>query len=260
MQVERLTRLSRRLLSQLEEFYVHDPSKGEYGFESDLPEDQEKVRARELKVIKSEKTKAKLEKWFRERGIPIRIVYVSHFVVGESGRQVPAVSPIGKPGVITYCYVSVGQDPPTAWIVVHNLSHAVFEKGVSLFSPHELTPAEREDLGKQTTPPGWQEALNPKSIPGVSVEMNPEYWSIRYNLMGLNPDKPAVYPTTRSQQTGKIVDQDWKEAFHELFAQWVVTGKVILNPRKPKVEKELEDNFRKRIDYLAKRGAVVYNQ
>jgi hypothetical protein len=109
MQLGRLKRLSRRLLSQLEDLYIHEPDdwKKELG-ENVIPDEQEQLkRKRELKVVKSEKTKVKLEKWFREQGIPIRIVYNTQYIRDAWGKK-PAISPIGKPGVITFYYGPVG--------------------------------------------------------------------------------------------------------------------------------------------------------
>ena len=130
---------------------------------------------------------------------------------------------------------------------MHNLSHAIFESGSSLGSPYELSGEERRDLNRDITPSNWTVSLTPRS------------WAEEYNLMGINQSRPGVYPTTRSMQLGKIEYLDYREAFHELFAQWVVKKKVILNPRNPRAEKELETNFRNRIDYLVWKGAVVYN-
>jgi hypothetical protein len=222
MQVGRLTRLSRRLLSQLEDFYVHKPNTGAY-FES---------LKRELRVVQAEKTRRKLEKWFQERKIPIRFIFDTSLM--------SAFVPIGKKGVITYCYSTVFDDPPTAWMIVHNLSHSIYEPRVfneeSPYELTELTEEERFDLNK---------------------ESYPERWERTHNLMGRDPNRPAIYPTTKSHTNRKITIEG--EGFHELFAQWVVKGQVTLNPRNPALEQKLESDFRSRVDYLANRGAVVYN-
>jgi hypothetical protein len=221
VEVGRLTRLARRLLSQLEDFYVHKKDEDFYS----------ERRKRELKVVQAEKTKRKLEKWFSERNIPIRFIYV---FVDVGADPDPDIEPIGKRGVITYLYTPVGQEPPTAWMIAHNLSHAIFEPLVH----NEESPYELPDQLKPTS--------------SYHVE-----WGRTHNLMGIDPTRPAIYPTTRSHKNKKIIHMG--EAFHELFAQWVVTGKVTLNPRKPALEEQLEHEFRGRIDYLANIGAVVYN-
>jgi hypothetical protein len=235
----RLKRLSRRLLSQLEEFSVHKvPSEYEMEKKSLDPHYSEHVekRKRDMKVITSPKTKSKLEKWFAAKKIPIRFIYGNREPEGYGLDESSNVSPIGKPGVITYYYYRVEQEPPTAWMIAHNLGHAVYE----LFqynqgSPSEVSREERKSLQKE----------------------NPYVWEKTYNLMGRDPNRPAIYPTTKSQQRGKITEPG--EAFYELFAQWVVNGHVVLDPRNFLLERELEVKFRNRIDYLAKKGAVVYN-
>jgi hypothetical protein len=228
------------LVSDLEDLYVHEeplpaPVPGHREHPSDVK--------RDMKVIQLDKTRKKLEEWFRQRDIPIRIVYTATDIRTDlrkgHGIILPNVTPIGKKGVITYAYLPVGsdQEPPTAWMVVHNLSHALFEpRHYYDESPYEVFKS------------------NSLSVEGVRF---PERWEKQYNLMGKDPKRPALYPTTRSQQLGKIKERG--EGFHELFTQWVVKGQVILNPRNPKLEKDLDYKFRTYIDDAAEEGAVVYN-
>jgi len=241
MEPERIKRLSRRLLSQLEDFYVHEPSQEE------IEPSEWKREQRDLKVIKSEKTRKKLEKWFQERKIPIRIIYgrIKDFGKGtgkENWR--PVISPIGKSGVITYYYswpggpVSEGstQDPPTAWMIVHNILHAIDDLQThNPESPYERDRAEESARGDETIYEG----------------------QIKHNIMGEDLESQGYYPTTRAYQQNKLTDPG--EGYPEIFAQWVVTGKVILDPRNLEVEKDLEQRFRTYIDYLAKKGSVIYN-
>lgn len=231
MAFTRLNRLARRLVSDLEDLYVH-PTEDRPNYRDYYGPSFEEVQ-REIKVIQLERTKQKLEKWFRQREIPIRIIYTTVEKM-NGGLRKPSVTPIGKKGVITYVYVPVGQEPPTAWIIAHNLGHALFDmrfyyKGESPY----------EDLSD------------------VEEDYDPIIWEEKHNLMGRDPDRPALYPTTRAQQLGKI--EGGGEAFHELFAQWIVKGQVILNPRNLRLEKELDSKFRYYVDKAASLGAVVYN-
>jgi hypothetical protein len=228
MATTRNQRLARILHAQLEDYYVH-PNLYPHRKQEDREFEQ-----RAQKVVKSPKTKSNLEKWFSRRGIPIRIVYA----------HPEHLSSIGAPGSITFHYdpaLTPDQDPPTAWMILHNLAHAIYDK----HSGNIRYPGRQKDR-PNTNAPGAP------STPALRS------WGAQ------TPDKMGLldtfHPTTRSYETGNL--EDPHEALYELFAQWVVKGRITPNPATPENARwaqELEATFQRDIQQLARAGAVVRN-
>lgn len=220
----RFTTLARRLVAIFHGLEILHPPEGKV-----MSEDDTRSMKRDLRVLSLQKTKDKLEKWFRLRGINVRIIYQSGWHMGDYAED-KDIAPIGKKGIITLVYSLPSEHPTTAWMLVHNLSHGLYDS----IALHKESPYE-QDLSGMT-----------------HIE-----WMDKHNLMGVDPNSPAIYPTTRSMLTKKIPDQD--EAFHEMFTQWVAQGRVTLNPRNQELENELDVMFNNIIDRAEEIGAVVYN-
>lgn len=165
--MNRVRRLALKVMSDLEDFVFTPHPKDQDPAWQWTPEDARKKIHQNERVINHHRTQKKLQEWFSRRGIPIRIIYGDH----------NEIRGISKPGVITFQYDNqdTGADSPTAWMIVHNISHAI----------HEPSPFFNDQ---------------PKTIPGIEYyEDSPTKALLHsFNLMGVNsPDDPA-YPTTKS--------------------------------------------------------------
>lgn len=172
------------------------------------------------KVLRSEKTREKLERWFGARGIPVQINFYEWSPDFWEARE---GSPEGTPGRITFDLYTGNQDPPTAWIITHNLSHALFDPPANWERMPSDTRRERRRRGQLED----------------------------HILMKLAQTDSKITTRAKDKLTSDI------EAVHELFSQWVSSGSVKLDPPNPEFEQEIASIFRQEVDKAAQSGEVV---
>lgn len=180
--------------------------------------------AQKRKVFESAKTKEKLEKWFSKRGIPIEIrgyEWAEDFFESRKDRG-------GTPGQITYHLFTAFDDPPTPWMITHNLSHALFDY------PWDDNPWGQIDFSEEE-----REVLSGRISRGDEI------------LQSLDQNGRKITTRARNKLTTD------RERLHEMFAQWVVTGAVVLDPPHPPLERDIEILFHREVNEAARKGEVI---
>jgi hypothetical protein len=197
---------------------------------------QERNKKR-YKVLQNPAVEKKIRAWWDQshlKDIPLR------FVAGNM-RQ---ISPVGKPGAITFFYDPNGaEDMPTAWIVTHNLAHALWERGEPINEVDKL-----------------RETYNPKHYPYDERAKNrvPKQFLFG-NTLDQEDENPRPVPDVKSMRLNKLLPG--YEPFYEAFTKWVQSGNVRLlpdNPTNQAKSQALTQYFKESLMKLAQNGHVVY--